>query len=77
MRLFEGVYAARGQRLAEYGDATVDFGSRRSGEGDAEAYGGRRGWKRRREVEQGWYVQEKLSSEVSSWVARSNLIQLS
>lgn len=31
MRLFEGVHAARGQRLAEYGDATVDFGSRRSG----------------------------------------------
>lgn len=51
----------RGQRLANTGDVMEDFGA--TAEGD----GGRAGR----------YVGEKLSSEVSSWVARSNLIQLS
>lgn len=50
-------------------------------EGDAGRQAGGEGGKEENSsgaaVKQGWYVREKLSSEVSSWVARSNLIQLS
>lgn len=50
----------RGQRLANMGDVTEDFGATEG-----------------RATSKGRYVGEKLSGEVSSWVARSNLIQLS